>query len=730
MSATAHGDIVRFFAPDYEAWRSSRISAAGRSAWRSTATTTCSSASAAWASTGSRRERRSRSSPTRPTAAGSRSSTIPACGSPTISTSRPTDASSSARRRSATRCTNGRSTPGGARQRPHHLLRPEHRHDAHGVPRICIFPNGICMRQRRPVVPVRRDLGLPRPALLVRRAEGGHGRAGDRQPAGLSRQHQPRVGRQLLAGAGRHARAGASTWPCRCRASASAWRKRIAARRVAVSRTSTPAASSGSTRPAGCSRRCGTCGGAEPPDDHLDARAQGLPLHRRHPEQPHRPAASSRAPIRTGRGQRSYWGQSHDRRGLAGPATVCSAAATHAVTVPPLDGALRPNRLLDEAEVVADARRRRQTSLVDGDALLVAAAAARSVAWTEPAAHAPSRAFDSAVTCLAVAGGRARGRARRRRGRASTAARIDGRRYRRRRPARCAASTALARRPRTRSRRQRLGARNAADDWQRDLLERNASAASGASTSRAATTSCIARRPGLPPASWSADRRECSFPRAGGTGSLAAHPAGATPAIVLRRSARLSRPAIAGCDGGGYWLALFAPRSQLVEFVLREPAYRKRMMAEVRSRFWMRRRSASGRSFYEPLQGGGVKHLGLLKPWAPTVSATASCVRLDRRRSSRASACTAAPTAAPTASPPRSSIDGRLFVAARGDGVVVLAAAATESGRGERMTPIVEAAQRDQGVSRRRRRSRTSTSRFTAARCMRCSARTAPASRR
>ena len=50
---------------------------------------------------------RSTSSPTRPTAAALRSSTIPACGSPTISTSPPTGASSSARPRSASKCTNG-----------------------------------------------------------------------------------------------------------------------------------------------------------------------------------------------------------------------------------------------------------------------------------------------------------------------------------------------------------------------------------------------------------------------------------------------------------------------------------------------------------------------------------------------------------------------------------------------------------------------------------------------
>src|SRR5690606_32660822 len=71
----------------------------------------------------------------------------------------------------------------------------------------------------------------------------------------------------------------------------------------------------------------------------------------------------------------------------------------------------------------------------------------------------------------------------------------------------------------------------------------------------------------------------------------------------------------------GWWLALFAPRTQLVEFVLREAGYRRRMMAEVPQQYWVAPRLRSGRSFYESLQGGGVKHLGMLKPWAPTMSA-------------------------------------------------------------------------------------------------------------
>jgi hypothetical protein len=71
---------------------------------------------------------------------------------------------------------------------------------------------------------------------------------------------------------------------------------------------------------------------------------------------------------------------------------------------------------------------------------------------------------------------------------------------------------------------------------------------------------------------------------------------------------------------GGYWLSLFAPRSQLIEFVLREPEYRKAMMAEVEREFWIAPALRSGKSFNEPMQGGALKQMGILKPWAPTRS--------------------------------------------------------------------------------------------------------------
>lgn len=79
---------------------------------------------------------------------------------------------------------------------------------------------------------------------------------------------------------------------------------------------------------------------------------------------------------------------------------------------------------------------------------------------------------------------------------------------------------------------------------------------------------------------------------------------------------------------GGYWLALFAVRSQLQEFVLRENRFRRQMIAEIDPAFWIAPALSSGHSFKEPLQSGGVIRLGIHKPWAPTRS-YGLVVRLD-----------------------------------------------------------------------------------------------------
>lgn len=79
---------------------------------------------------------------------------------------------------------------------------------------------------------------------------------------------------------------------------------------------------------------------------------------------------------------------------------------------------------------------------------------------------------------------------------------------------------------------------------------------------------------------------------------------------------------------GGYWLAVFAPRNQIIEFIQREPAFLARMIEEVDEAYWAAPSLKPSATFLEPLQGGAQKHLGMLKPWAPTRS-YGLVVRLD-----------------------------------------------------------------------------------------------------
>ncbi|MEM6439799.1 MAG: hypothetical protein AAF763_08935 [Pseudomonadota bacterium] len=80
--------------------------------------------------------------------------------------------------------------------------------------------------------------------------------------------------------------------------------------------------------------------------------------------------------------------------------------------------------------------------------------------------------------------------------------------------------------------------------------------------------------------------------------------------------------------GGGWWLTAFAARSRLVEFVLREPAFLKRMIAELDPDHWIAPRLRSGESVMEPMQGAHLKTMGVTKPWAPP-RAYGMVIRLD-----------------------------------------------------------------------------------------------------
>jgi hypothetical protein len=144
-------------------------------------------------------------------------------------------------------------------------------------------------------------------------------------------------------------------------------------------------------------------------------------------------------------------------------------------------------------------------------------------------------------------------------------------------------------------------------------------------------------------------------------------PGGGRNAPVLENlpayPSRLSR----GADKA-IWLALFAPRSQLVEFVLREDGYRRRMIGEIDADYWIAPCLRAGGAPQEPTQQGGVRQLGVLKPWSPTrsyglVARLDAAYRPNASLHSRANGRRHGVTSC-------LAIDGRLFFCAKGDGIV------------------------------------------------------------
>ncbi|MBV8925117.1 MAG: SMP-30/gluconolactonase/LRE family protein [Bradyrhizobium sp.] len=71
-------------------------------------------------------------------------------------------------------------------------------------------------------------------------------------------------------------------------------------------------------------------------------------------------------------------------------------------------------------------------------------------------------------------------------------------------------------------------------------------------------------------------------------------------------------------DGhGGFLLGMFARRTHLIEFVLKEDDFREDMLETMPPDYWIAPAFAGGSDCLEPMQIGAVKALGIQKPWAP-----------------------------------------------------------------------------------------------------------------
>jgi hypothetical protein len=283
-----------------------------------------------------------------------------------------------------------------------------------------------------------------------------------------------------------------------------------------------------------------------------------------------------------------------------------------AITVPVMDGTLRPNRILEEAEVVAELP---GVDDLASDGRTLWASAGPSLVRIDDAGPVELRRFDAPISALAMSPG----------GRLAVA--LDGRRI----EVFDAGGASVARLDTLAG--QPLRSANALA-WQDEdaLLFSDGSREHGpAQWSHDLMTLGHSGRAGC----WRLSAKDAE-PLAEGLGyAFGVLPQAGSVLIaeswrhrVLKRDAQgRSVPLLAelpgypsrlaSASGGGFWLSCFVCRTQLVEFVLREPAYRQRMVAEIDPRYWIAPALSSGDSFLEPLQGAGVKNMGVLKPWAP-----------------------------------------------------------------------------------------------------------------
>lgn len=294
-----------------------------------------------------------------------------------------------------------------------------------------------------------------------------------------------------------------------------------------------------------------------------------------------------------------------------------------AVTVPPMDGALRPNRLLEEARlaVAADAP---DDLAHDGRSALYSSGS--RIYRLTPAGGELMTDLGSEITALAAErGGRIAagladggialvdpGGARNAVDRLGEA------------PARCI--TALSFVEDGSLLVAQGSSRRGHADWKRDLMERRADGSVWRVSPDLAGRVRIASQLGWPLGIVIAPDGRVVVSESWRHRLVAIADGGRVEPVLADLPgypARLHRD-----PAGGYWLALFAPRNQIIEFVQREPEFLARMVAEIDEAYWVAPSLHPSSTFLEPLQGGAQKHLGMLKPWAPTRS-YGLVVRLD-----------------------------------------------------------------------------------------------------
>jgi hypothetical protein len=284
-----------------------------------------------------------------------------------------------------------------------------------------------------------------------------------------------------------------------------------------------------------------------------------------------------------------------------------------AVTIPPMDGALKPNTALDDAAVALEIDAP-DNFCSDGERLIFSSG--DTVFALDSGKVTELQRFDAVVTALAVssAGDLAIGLDN---GELGLMPR-DGRARDLPATANLACPTALAFDADRALYVAHGSARHRPSDWAVDLMSKNAFGSvwrldlSGRGSAKMVVQG-LAFPNGL-----LADRDSVIVSESWQHRIVRLSPNGTQKPILEKLPGYPAR--LSPASDGGVWLALFAPRNRLIEFTLLEDTYRQQMMRDVPREYWIAPALASGKSFLEPLQCGGVKTMGIHKPWSPTRS--------------------------------------------------------------------------------------------------------------
>lgn len=302
--------------------------------------------------------------------------------------------------------------------------------------------------------------------------------------------------------------------------------------------------------------------------------------------------------------------------------------------VPPMDGVLGPNQAIEEAPALLELEAPDNLVRHDGDVIISAGGRIMRLAVRDMTAIPQAVAtFGSDVSALAahqgaLAIGLEAGGVRMLGGRhdGTTISQVGGRRI--------LCATALLMRDADTLIVALGSQRNPPSLWRHDLMQKNASGSVWTVDLAGGEATCLADGLAWPCGLLPADDGGLTVSESWRSRLLALRP-GRKPSTVLADITGYPGRLAAASDGGA-WLSVFAPRSQLIEFVLREDDYRLAMMAEMEPQFWVAPTLSPTQSFLEPMQLGGLKQLGMLKPWAPARS-YGLVVGLDHAHEPRAS---------------------------------------------------------------------------------------------